>query len=756
MKVKEGSIDEEVGSNLSIKQRRPHFKDYVILMIIILLYSAVFSYLSYLRVLNFLALNWDLGIAMQTLWTTTHGYLMFETSDLTFFGVHSFLQIHSAYIAFPISYIYRLLPYSLTLFVIQATVLSSSIIPLYFLARNKIENNTILFLFILLYLFNFLMISGYMYDFHWESFLPLEFLSMFYLVERKKYALSLVPFIIGVSTLEVFPFLAMGIILFSSFSKFGLRFLDIKSMIFVREWRILTLIFVISVISYISIRAIQYILLPHLVGGTTQTGSVTASVRGLFLINLSFPFIGNASVYWLMLYASFGFLGLLSPKHFVLALPWFFFTIFLNEGYASLGFQYSLVAAPPIAVASVNGLSKIKSDRVPIFMFSLIALLLFVLTVHNSWQIVETIPLDVVGFLSLSFIFFFVILFDPSGTSKGERYAIIRDQLARKIPKARPISKGKVLAFLGILLVLNIALSPLNTNNFGHSNSPGYWLKYGYNAEYQFMGKLVEDVPQKATVLASDNLFPFVANNPNSYSLAWFPPSEYSQRVPFFPFNQSNLPAYVLVDASQFSLIPNFLKETLFNTSDYGLVSYVYSLTQYPGSIYLFEKGYKLNSPSAYYPYQNVSLFNLDGRQLSSGQFGVKIPNPNNASSVLIENKHVFNEGIDTGNIWYGPYYTFLPGKYSLKFNVSFNSIKGNLSENSTILTVDWIVFDTISLLNSNISMSKIAGPGYYTFSYTVNLSQPYPNSEIRGFTSYSNGTPNADIVLNNIQLERV
>jgi uncharacterized membrane protein len=108
----------------------------LILIAIAIIYAALMSYFSFLRYTDFYTSNWDLGIAMQSLWTNTHGYLLYESGDYESFGVLSFLQVHSTYIAIPISYIYGIYPSPLLLFIIQSIFVTLSVVPIYYISKK--------------------------------------------------------------------------------------------------------------------------------------------------------------------------------------------------------------------------------------------------------------------------------------------------------------------------------------------------------------------------------------------------------------------------------------------------------------------------------------------------------------------------------------------------------------------------------------------------------------------------------------------
>ena len=160
-------------------------RDYFGLFLLIISYIGIFTYFTNLRYLDFFTTNWDFGIAQQMLWTGGHGYLLLETADLSTHFSGSFLDVHSTYIALLISPLYILFPKPLFLFILQSSVLSLSIIPLFFIATDIIEDKKIIYLILGVYLLNFSLIGSLFYDFHWEIFLPLEYFTFYYFVSHK-------------------------------------------------------------------------------------------------------------------------------------------------------------------------------------------------------------------------------------------------------------------------------------------------------------------------------------------------------------------------------------------------------------------------------------------------------------------------------------------------------------------------------------------------------------------------------------------
>ena len=149
---------------------------------------------------------------------------------------------------------------------------------------------------------------------------------------------------------------------------------------------------------------------------------------------------------------------------------------------------------------------------------------------------------------------------------------------------------GKKLIALTFILavVMNIAFSPINPNNdhYSRSWSLGYQVEYSINPESGYMHYISGDIGHSSVVLASNNLFSYVANDNNAY----FAVNSTFNNDPLFPFNSTFYPQYILYSGSQgpleFSIISNELNER-----HYGLViEIIYS--GYPGNIYLYKASY--------------------------------------------------------------------------------------------------------------------------------------------------------------------
>ena len=568
--------------------------DFFALAFIIIVATLLLFYLSLLRYENFYTTNWDFGIAEQLLWTGSHGYLLFETADFSTSYATSFLQIHSTYIALLISQLYAYFPTPSFLFLLQALFVSLSVIPLYFIILDKFQERYLVYLTIILYLTSFGLLSAFFYDFHWELFIPLEYLSLFYLISRRRYLLAIIPFLVGISTIEVFPLMVAGVFLYFAYSYYGFSFINPIKWHGDRDWFKLFAFFLASFVFYGFFRFFQFYILPQALNHSI-TSSISIANTGFLPAGVNEVSLLTSLIYWAVLYASLSFVPFLSRKHFILMLPLFIGFTFIDPNLTSgFGDQYSAISMPILIIGFSQGLSKLRADPeketiLPV-LITYFSILIFALLFFNaSVVLLNPRPPDgVIGLGMLSLII-------PLALFKSY---IIKHRAKDGVTPGKSKFTGRkrvFIIFILIVIAFNLTLGPLNTSNFSNSPNPGYWIAYAPNPEFKYASILAEKIPSTSSVLASDNLFPMVANNPNAYSLLWFP---FNKKVmPNLPFNKTNLPDFVFVDSSQYFL-PNYLAQTINSSTVYGLLGFI-SYAGYPGNIFLYEKNY--GGPPYYY-----------------------------------------------------------------------------------------------------------------------------------------------------------
>jgi uncharacterized membrane protein len=742
---------------ISLSVPRRHL---LILVGLIAAYTSVFTYLGQLRFENFYTTTWDLGINQQMLWTTAHGSLLYETPDRIFYGTKSFLEVHSTYIALLVVPLYSAFPDPATLFALQSAALASSVFPLYLLSRRVFPDPSRLFPLLALFLVNFGVITGLLYDFHWEAFIPAEFLWLYVLVRRKSYWLSVVPMVAGFLTLEVFPFLVGGVailILLEKVQEIGRR---PRALFRDRDVRVQLVFLLIALVAYLSFRSLEYLVIPPLVGSQGFSGHLAGAVSNPFTFSATTATILPSTLYWVLLLASLGFVPLFCPKSLLLSLPWFVDSFFLHPGFSPyFGNQYSLIAMATLSVALVEGwaaLSQAATDlRRSMGMLSVLAAvagIADVLAFADSRGLLSG-SIGPIVWMTLVFpplcALCFFVAYARSGKRESANSSVA---LHRKPCRIRRLKTPLWLGIVAMLIAFNVAMTPINPTNFEATPYPGYWLEFSSNPISALMGWIDGYIPQNAVILAANNLFPFVADNPNAWSAPAYAYSS-SNAPPFMPFNGSDLPKYVLTDSSDWQTFPTGVQAVLLNQSTYGLVAYVFAQI-WPGTIYLFERNYE-GVAAARYATPPLPAYFMTSSNLAFGPSGEIVRTDQSRFGSVIESRPSAVVSNNLSNIWYGPYLTFPIGDYCLVFNLTGESKYSGIRPDAPILLLDAVPYLAGGpiLLSVNVTASQLIGTGWENYQYDISLTEPFPLVEFRGYLYYSDGQPNGEVTLNYIEL---
>lgn len=728
-------------------------------------YAVLLSYLSNLRAENLYTASWDLGINQQLLWTTAHGRLLYETADVSFFNAHSYLQVHSTYVAFAVAPLYAAAPNQLTLFVLQSTVFALSAVPLYYFARQVLPRPWQRLAMVALYLTSFAVISGLFYDFHWESFLPLEFLVFFLLVRRSRILLSLIPLALGTMTLEVFPFLAGGVLLFFLAERAEALRWDWRRSLYDPRIRALVGVAVLSLAAYVAVRGFQYVVVPGVLGVPSSTGGGPGGIGSTIGWSANLASLASSSTYWLLLLATFAFLPLLAPRYLILSIPWFVYSVFVAPGFSrNFGEAYPLVTVAPLALAAIAGLSSLRrsetTSRTPAMLLALLCGLMVGYTAiasisEGSAHILGDSP-------GLAYWVPLLLLFATAASLSVWRWrhppVEADDDRMGSTVRGRHRTPRTVLVLLATMLVavlvFDAVMSPLNSANFAATPSPGYLFKWGENPMSNEIGWLTGHIPPGATVLSANRLFPYVANDPNAWAVPWFVIGP-KHPVPYFPFTPQNLPRFVLADSVEMGDMPSFLANNMFNRSVYGLVAYAY-MESYPGTVYLFELGYTgaaqyriVEAPAnpAYFTWRNLTI----------GSAGTVAATPGSAFGRTIQSELARPLNGTEVDVWAGPGLPLLPGAYAITFNLS-GSLFANSSPSVPLASVDVVwTGGTVhhALVNASVFGSELTAGAWTSLAYRVNLTEPLPLVEFRGFVDLYQGRPLGSFVLNYVEVER-
>jgi uncharacterized membrane protein len=646
--------------------------------------------LSWLRSIEFQTTTWDLGVYEQAIWTSAHGRAFYETPDVETGGFGSLLQVHSVFLLYLLVPLYGALPDAITLFAVQSVAVALAAVPLFYLARDLSSSSRAGLVTGLVYLAWTPVLSSTLYDFHPEAFLPVELFTLALLWERGRYAWGFAVGAVAFSTMELAPVLTFFLGAFGLYESLQRSPDAARLGRFPRNWggsldrirlwlsvprvRASLGLMVASVAAYELLLFLRVDVLTVWLGTHPTPTPVAGYVIGGTPAGLQLSW-ANASmgldqklVYWGMAAGLLAFVPLFAPRALVLSVPWFAFTLFsANPNYVTLGFQYGFIVASSLMVAFAYGF--------------------------------------------------------PVAQRVATRFA---SRLAR--PRATPgraadltlrwseIRRGRqavLIVGLTAFLAANLALTPLNPLM---DNQPAlgaaYRLSYTPNPNDAQVRELVGLIPSGATVVASDNLFPLIANDANAYSF-----SLRANPGLGLPFSPTHLPSYVLLAQDSRDAVQAWLPPLLYDSSDYGVRGVVWSSD--PGVILLFETGYtgaptQLGTPpvpgGTYWG--NAVVYPLGGTVTTA---------PDSAyPSVVVSAPGVL------GPVWFGPGSSVAPGNLSFRLSVRATPLSGTPAPgpDTPVLSIGAEAWG-VTVYSTRLAFGALDGSNWTTIEVTVTVPEP-------------------------------
>jgi uncharacterized membrane protein len=672
------------------------------LVVAMAVYATAAISLSWLRALNFGTDAWDLGIYQQALWSTAHGRPFWETLDAETGGFGSLLQVHSVFLLYLLVPIYSVAPSEFTLFVVQGLIVTAAAIPLYLLARDVTSSPRWALVAGVVYLAWTPTLAANLYDFHAEAFLPLEIFTVVLLFERRRWGWGLLAATVGCLTFEF-----AAVLLFFVGVFFALPAPGFVTRCFVRlgrrgggngpnaDWapafrryladpKVLAAgaLLLLSALAYGLLLVVRHDLLSPWLGISPFPSSTAPYLIGstpaqlqLGLANLGDGFETKLA-YWVLLLALLGLIPLLAPRALVLSIPWFAFTMLsAGTGYVTLGYQYGFIAGSSLLVAFAYGL-------VPV----------------SQWY---------------------------GARERSMASAAPGPPAGRTAPSVR---RATLVAGIALLIAVNVALGPANPALDGQPLGSAYLVSYDPPGGYHQVEELADVIPAGAPVLASDNVFPFVADDVNAYALAWVEDNFLN-----LPFNATHPPSYVLLSADRTTPVPGWLAEAIYEPKVFGVRGAVWSTPV--GPVLLFETSYA--GPTEYFGPTVGPDGAYVGDALDPGSAGYATDLP------LAPNAPIVESDPGAAGPLFGPIsFDLPPGNYSFTFSVrSFAEYPANPPPpNSTVFFVGATSWASGAAFSASYSFAQLDASGWTTLMFPVTATDPVLGLSVEAFTD----TPSA------------
>lgn len=628
--------------------------------------------------------SYDAGIVTQAVASTAHGGVppFYESADCLAKSRCSFLLVHPAFVLYAVVPYFDLVPSTLSLMALRAATVALAAIPLYWLTRRVTDSQAKGLLAAGLYLAWAPDFLGDAFSLHVESLLPLELFTLTALWFAGRYRLGLGVAALMFLSFDIFPIFAFLVGAFFLSRHLEQWFLKgwrswrqtgrglsaavrsipgamacgLREGFRSREIRYTVLLMAISAAAYLVLASFVN------VWGAEVLGVIHPPYAGL-LANSSTPppqtlrailssrYTVSTAEYWLILYALAAFIPLLCPRALILSVPWIGWTFLTDytDRFSTLGHQYSMIAAAPIFIGVAYGLRRVPigGNRVP------------------ASPANDTTGKGTVVHRRLW----------GSGRSRGSA--------------VRVAWTGALVAVFvanGLLTPINPALPDLGVTLGAPFEPHGFDHSLSISPSFEWVERLVATIPIDATLAVSNDLYPYVANDPHAFVVS---ATGNGRPVPLnfsnLPFDVSGGPQYILCLSLELPLLEESIDESLANSPEYGLRGYVSSTPS--GPLVLFERDY--NSPAELIgpgPPTVVGQY-APGEGLTPGPQGLEMNNSISPSGKVIQSGPGGNR---TGEIWAGPdWEIFPPGNYTLVFRVSVTGTNLSLDPRATVLRIE-------------------------------------------------------------------
>jgi uncharacterized membrane protein len=687
--------------------------------------SAAFQVLlSLLYFAEFKTQAGDLGTFMQAFSSVSHGLFFWETPTHARFGTASLVNVHFSWVVFAVAPVYGAFPSATTLFVIQALVLSLAAVPLHALATLVTKSPKLGFLTAMLYLSWAPLYAGNPDSFHLETFVPIQLFSMFWAVFARRYQLALALGALASLTLDgiaVFPFLT------------GVFFLTYPLQAAYRKWRneslsspqaaswfaatsarlrsaytilrswlrmpivraSLGLMFV-ALLAFLAMRLLEAHL-PAWLGLAGQSLPV-ARIVGFGLGNIATDSSSKA-IFWILLFATVGFLPLLSIRTMILTVPWVIYTLLESQhSWYTITEAHVTVIAFPLFIGAAFGLRRFASAQ-PVPANAALPML-----AQTSGML------------------------DSRHHMRANRMGVL----------GRRPSRGGIAGIAIILLlstiVLNLCLNPLNpiaqeVVPAVHQVALGgsvYRLSYPPSPSWMNVVALAKLVPATAPVIVWVQLYPLLTSDPYAY-----PTNLISYG--FLPFNQTALPEYILAPGTSTPtlnhLIPGLATE-VWNQSMFGVRAWVEQSSL--GSVFLWERGYSGKAESIGPTSFNTVIFTA-GTTLQTGPAGYHSTALQNGKLVSVVRSDPGSTGLMWKVIGHG---AMRPGTYRIEITAELPYLASCSSSPSQERVLDissGIPGPTLAVSAAFIRADFPCGQ-WTTLDTPFTLQEPVPGWYLNGF----------------------
>lgn len=310
----------------------------LVVMVGVISYSAVYSFITIAKFNAYNATIFDLGINAQFLYGVFHGGVSLNPGSPNFINTGKLIYL-------VLAPFYNLYPHEQVLLVFQSVWIALGAIPIYFIVKKNISDTFVSVLIALSWLLYYPMSGVNWFDFHLMALFPTFFLTGVMFLEYGKTKLSFSFLVLATITDFLIPlvmiFFSLFLISKNGKREFNSSFIKLATTLIVLSIAILLITNVLKGISYTT-------------GYTYSSATQVAAFKSDYL---------QIILYLVRILLPLGFVSLLAPEYLVFLIPFFTLaTVSRYQPYISTIFlQYPALTAPIVFIATIKGIKKLKN-----------------------------------------------------------------------------------------------------------------------------------------------------------------------------------------------------------------------------------------------------------------------------------------------------------------------------------------------------------------------------------------------------------
>ncbi|MFH1442349.1 MAG: DUF2079 domain-containing protein [Candidatus Omnitrophota bacterium] len=326
--------------------------DKVLLALIFVISMSVFFQIGLFRHFAFSS-GMDMGAADQAIWNTIHkGGILFTSLP----GNINYLGAHFSLILLLIAPFYLIGDGAIILIFLQAAAIGISIFPLYLIAKQRLNNRLLVFVFIFAFFLSKPLRGVGLLDFHADVFLiPLVFTSYYLLITKRIFwAVSAIILMLCCKESAAILVFAYGIFTITYLKRY---YLGASLLALGIGWWVTVTNLIMPHLAYTE----SYPYINWLPFGTTYTDNLLAIIK-----NPSLPiklfFSSETIEYCVKFFVPLGLLSFLSPQHYILFLLPLAFNILggiHHGGMITITSHYPAQVLPFIFISAIYGAGKL-------------------------------------------------------------------------------------------------------------------------------------------------------------------------------------------------------------------------------------------------------------------------------------------------------------------------------------------------------------------------------------------------------------